>query len=61
MEHTFECDSKDITYFALTYPFSYADSQKLLNRYEKTYKNHSLIYFHRELLTTSLEGRRVDL
>lgn len=61
IEHRFDCDSKEVTYFALTYPFSYADSQNLLDKYEKLYANHPKIYFHRELLVTSLEGRRVDL
>ena len=61
LEHQFECDAKGITYFALTYPFSYSDCQKYLDNYEKIYSDHSQIYFHRELLGTTLEGRRLDL
>ena len=60
-EHRFDTDPKEVTYFALTYPFSYSDCQNLLNKYEKSFANHPKIYFHRELLVKSLQGRRVDL
>jgi hypothetical protein len=60
-EHAFECSEEEVTYFALTYPFSYQDCQEMLDQYEDTYTNHPRIYFHRELLTTSTEGRRIDL
>ena len=60
-EHTFEQTAQDTYHFALTYPFSYTDCQQLLDSYEKTYTNHPDIYFCRELLTHSLEGRRIDL
>ncbi len=60
-EHLFECPPEETTYFALTFPFSYSDVQNILDGYEKSYNNHPKIYFHRELLTTSLEGRRIDL
>lgn len=33
----------------------------MLDEYEKEYANNSRIYFYRELLTTSSEGRRIDL
>ena len=60
-DHLFECDPTEVTYFALTYPFSYNDCQCLLENYENVYKDHPKIYFHRELLTRSIEGRRIDL
>jgi hypothetical protein len=60
-DHLFDCAAEDTTYFALTFPFSYTDCQELLNTYEQTFESHPKIYFYRELLTTSLEGRRVDM
>nr|CAD7430057.1 unnamed protein product [Timema monikensis] len=57
------------TYFAFTYPFSYVDSQNLLKNVESRFKraddgahaNPDEIYFLRECVCYSLEGRRVDL
>ena len=60
-EHFFDYDSNEVVHFALTYPFSYSECQQLLDKYEQTFENHPKIYFKRELLTTSLEGRRIDL
>ena len=60
-EHLFECKPEEKTYFALTYPFSYKDCQSNIDIYEKAYKNHSTIYLHIELLTKSIEKRRIDL
>jgi len=57
----FECKPEETTFFALTYPFSYTECQALLEKYEAAYYNHPTVYFHRELLATSIEGRRVDL
>jgi len=60
-EHLFNYPAEEITYFALTYPFSYDDCQKMLNEYEVQFEKHHKIYFHREHLINSLEGRRIDL
>lgn len=60
-EHSFDYKSDAVTYFALTFPFSYIDCQKSLKSYEDTFSDHPYIYFRRELLTKSIEGRRVDL
>lgn len=60
-EHLFECAPEDTTYFALTFPFSYSDCQSLIDEYEKQFRDNTNIYFHRELLVNSLEGRRIDL
>ena len=60
-EHSFDQTAEDTYYFALTYPFSYSECQQLIDTYEKTYTNHPSIYFCRELLSQSLEGRRIDL
>ncbi len=60
-EHLFDFAETETAYFALTYPFSYSDCQTLLDQYEKTFADHPQVYFRRELLATSLEGRRLDL
>lgn len=49
------------TYFAHSEPFSYTDCQTYLNEMERKLVNNSQVYFCRELLTHTLEGRRVDL
>ena len=59
--HTFETAPSESTYFAFTYPFSYTDCQEMLDKYEKLYSNNTKIYFNRELIAESLEGRRIDL
>jgi len=60
-------------FFAFTYPYGYKELQGNLGRLEKKYQNgqlgfdqiaglhESAIYFHRELVTYSLEKRRLDL
>ncbi len=60
-EHLFDHGPSETAFFALTFPFSYSDCQSMLDEYEKTLANDPHIYFHRELLATSLEGRRLDL
>lgn len=59
-------NSKAITYFAFTYPFSYTDLQNYLRRIEVKISKRNLtsaddIYYHRECAIKSLEGRRMDL
>jgi hypothetical protein len=49
------------TYFAYCEPHSYSDCQAYLNELERRFSHHSQIYFTRELLTHSLDGRRIDL
>ncbi|XP_050671697.1 cytosolic carboxypeptidase-like protein 5 isoform X4 [Leptidea sinapis] len=62
------CDNpKATTFFAFTYPFSFAELQIALNSIDLKMlpipPSQSLddIYYHRECLIYSLEGRRVDL
>lgn len=57
---------QSITYFAFTYPFSYNEIQQLLTNYDNRFPNGTAgakddIYYTRECLCYSLEGRRVDL
>ena len=60
-QHTFSNSPNETTFFALAYPFSYTDLQNLLATYENNYESHTQIYFRREFLINSVEGRRVDL
>ncbi|XP_066993857.2 cytosolic carboxypeptidase-like protein 5 isoform X2 [Anabrus simplex] len=60
-----------VTYFAFTYPYSYLEVQNMLKGIDARFKNledeprlsTSLddIYYHRECVCHSLEGRRIDL
>jgi len=63
-EHTVDCDD-DTLYFAFTYPYSYQDVQRELDELEA---NNNIditksggIYFHREVITRTPDGRNVDL
>ncbi|XP_023718952.1 cytosolic carboxypeptidase-like protein 5 isoform X1 [Cryptotermes secundus] len=59
------------TYFAFTYPFTYVDLQNMLNSIDTRFRNPpgefripnclDDIYYHRECVCYSLEGRHVDL
>ncbi|XP_061098464.1 cytosolic carboxypeptidase-like protein 5 isoform X2 [Conger conger] len=58
------------TYFAFCYPFSYTESQDMLQQLDQKFVNFmhlspssplDSVYYHREALCLSLEGRRVDL
>lgn len=57
---------QSVTYFAFTYPYSYTDLQNNLNVTDNRFLGHEPmskddIYYMRECLCNSLEGRRVDL
>ncbi|XP_050447124.1 cytosolic carboxypeptidase-like protein 5 isoform X1 [Cataglyphis hispanica] len=59
-------NSKAITYFAFTYPFSYTDLQNYLKRIDARMDKRSVmcaddIYYHRECAIKSLEDRRLDV
>lgn len=63
--------SSDDVYFAFFYPFTYTDEQRILDRVASKHQFRratvssrvpkNRIYFHRELLVRSVEGRRVEL
>lgn len=48
-------------YFAMSFPYSYDDLQRELGWMEASAKAQPSIYFKRELLVKSFEGRRVDI
>ncbi|XP_018375422.1 PREDICTED: cytosolic carboxypeptidase-like protein 5 [Trachymyrmex cornetzi] len=59
-------NSKAITYFAFTYPFSYTDLQNYLRKIDIRMEKRSVIctddiYYHRECAIKSLEDRRLDI
>ncbi|XP_037541026.1 cytosolic carboxypeptidase-like protein 5 [Nematolebias whitei] len=58
------------TYFSFCFPFSYTECQEMLQQLDESYPNavhlspssaSSTVYYHRELLCHSLDGKRVDL
>nr|XP_023023775.1 cytosolic carboxypeptidase-like protein 5 isoform X2 [Leptinotarsa decemlineata] len=59
-------NADSITYFAFTYPFSYVDLEKMLMNIDSKYSDvkpvsDEDIYYVRETVCRSLEGRRIDL
>lgn len=66
-------DPKVVTYLAFTYPFSYREVQSFVGKLEKRHDTSGLsfdvlkakaptsIYFHREVVCQTSEGRNVDL
>lgn len=57
-------DDNDTVFFAFCYPWSYQECQNQLAGLDAEYgppARHPGIYYHRELLTRSVEGRRIDL
>lgn len=59
-------NAQSITYFAFTYPFSYGELQQMLCNIDSRFQNLTIgskddIYYARECVCYSLEGRRVDL
>ena len=54
----FTPDEKEV-YFAFSYPYTYTNLLNVLDNYDKMLKFDKEVYFHRELLTYSLEKRRL--
>lgn len=57
---------QSIVYFAFTYPYSYAELTNVLNTNDERFENKAVlsrddIYYVREAICFSLEGRRVEL
>lgn len=59
--HFFNYSPFDQTFFALCEPFSYLDCQNKLSMIERKLMKNEKIYFARELLTLTVDGRKVDL
>ena len=67
--YTVHDSNKRTTYFAFCYPYSYTECQNMLEKLDTRFSEPSSdkltdsnkIYYHRELICRSLEGRRVEL
>jgi hypothetical protein len=63
-EHSVECENDKLT-FAFTYPYSYTQLQTELELLDNTHTNNlkeeGSIYYQREVVTRSGDGRRIDL
>lgn len=53
--------SDDITYFAYSYPYSFAEITKKLDEMQSKMAHRKNTYFHREVLTYSREGRKQEM
>lgn len=63
MTFAFEFDgsSTDEYFFAMIFPFSYDELTSMLDGFDKLYKADSDIYFNKEVITKSEQGRDVFL
>jgi len=59
--HMFAYPENQTTFFAFTYPFSFQDSLDLTDQIQQRLHNQPNVYFHREILYYSLEGRPMEL
>lgn len=59
--HVFTCSSKEKTFFAFSYPFSYEEKEELVQKLQTQYQGDPEIYFHREVLIRTNEKRNIDL
>ena len=59
-KHRFEYDDEEV-FFAFTYPYGYEQCQEMLASLDAKFGHHASVYYKRELLCESLEGKRVDL
>lgn len=51
----------DITYFAYSYPYSFTEITQKLDEMQAQMINRKNVYFHRETLTYSYEGRKQEM
>lgn len=63
LKWNFNCSKSPdyVHYFAYTFPYSFTEITKKLDQLEKVMTNRKNVYFHREVLTYSLEGRKQEM
>ncbi len=59
--YTSEVEPNEKTQFALIYPYSYKRCQMFLDKLQAQWKGDKNIYFHKEVLIKSPEGRNINL
>lgn len=62
--HMFSTQNSETTYFAFSYPWSYEESQNQIDEIETSFKNaepEKKLYFHRETVYYSIEGRKMEM
>ena len=52
---------ENTTYFAYTFPFSFKEITEKFDEMEEKMKNRKNVYFHREVVTYSREGRKQEM
>ena len=60
-QHAFTYLPTEATFFAFSYPFSFEESTQKLDMLEVRARESPSIYFHREVLYHSLEGRPLEI
>lgn len=59
--HAFGYPETETTFFAFTFPFSYQESIEQMDLIQTKLFNVPGIYFHRDILAYSLEGRKMEV
>ena len=54
-------DQKDVLYFAFTYPYTLEDTERSMEQVRVRFEEKGGLYFHKETLIQSIEGRPMDL
>lgn len=57
----FNNNPNESTYFAFSYPFSYEDQMKKTDEMQNLLQEAHNVYFHRETVYYSIEGRKMEL
>lgn len=61
MSFKYRLRENEKVFIALSYPWTYSNDRNFYSKLEEKYENHSTIYFEKEILTKSMQGRRVQM